>query len=132
MPLYRTLTIDTDTVAYLWKVEEDEAWLADGIELTEPCRQRMSQMKSGLHRRAFLSIRHLMAEAGYQDSDLYYDEIGKPDGFVYEEIGECLVAQKKVEEAKPYFKKAHALLIKFKWVAEDTKRVERMKRLAGE
>jgi phosphopantetheinyl transferase len=35
-------------------------------------------MKSELHRRAFLSIRHLLAEAGYQDSDLYYDEAGKP------------------------------------------------------
>lgn len=35
-------------------------------------------MKSELHRRAFLSIRHLMAVAGYVDRDLYYDEAGKP------------------------------------------------------
>ena len=35
-------------------------------------------MKSELHRRGFLSIRHLMAEAGYVDHDLYYDANGKP------------------------------------------------------
>tara|TARA_R110002049_G_scaffold28018_1_gene96282 strand:+ start:354136 stop:354648 length:513 start_codon:yes stop_codon:yes gene_type:complete len=38
----------------------------------------MDGMKSELHRRGFLSIRHLMAEAGYVDEDLYYDEAGKP------------------------------------------------------
>ena len=35
-------------------------------------------MKSELHRRAFLSIRHLMAEVGYVDHDLFYDDVGKP------------------------------------------------------
>lgn len=35
-------------------------------------------MKSEAHRRAFLSIRHLMAEAGYADKDLYYNDFGKP------------------------------------------------------
>jgi len=35
-------------------------------------------MKSELHRKGFLSIRHLMAEAGYVDADLYYDTAGKP------------------------------------------------------
>ncbi len=35
-------------------------------------------MKSEIHRRGFLSIRHLMAEAGYVDKDLFYDDFGKP------------------------------------------------------
>ena len=35
-------------------------------------------MKSEIHRRGFMSIRHLMAEAGYTDHDLYYDDLGKP------------------------------------------------------
>ena len=35
-------------------------------------------MKSEIHRRGFMSIRHLMAEAGYVDHDLFYDELGKP------------------------------------------------------
>ena len=32
-------------------------------------------MKSELHRRAFWSIRHLMAEAGYVDHDMFYDDL---------------------------------------------------------
>lgn len=62
----------------LWKVSESELALAEGIELTEYCAARLRQMKSEMHRRAFLSIRHLLAEENYQDSDLYYDQIGKP------------------------------------------------------
>ncbi len=35
-------------------------------------------MKSEMHRKAFLSIRHLLHECGYTDFDLLYDEYGKP------------------------------------------------------
>jgi phosphopantetheinyl transferase len=35
-------------------------------------------MKSDLHRRGFLSVRHLLSELGYTDADLAYDEYGKP------------------------------------------------------
>jgi len=35
-------------------------------------------MSSELHRRGFLSIRHLLRAAGYTDLRLYYDELGKP------------------------------------------------------
>ncbi len=35
-------------------------------------------MKSEAHRRAFFSIRHLLALEGYVDKDLYYNDDGKP------------------------------------------------------
>ena len=35
-------------------------------------------MKSDLHQRGFLSVRHLLKEVGYSDADLIYDEFGKP------------------------------------------------------
>lgn len=35
-------------------------------------------MKSEMHRRGFLSIRHLLDIEGYKDDDLFYDEFGKP------------------------------------------------------
>ncbi len=35
-------------------------------------------MKSQLHQRGFMSVRHLLAKAGYTDHDLYYDSWGKP------------------------------------------------------
>lgn len=78
MPLLQTIPIGLDGQARLWEVTESEAFLSQGIELTPHCQQRMQGMKSELHRRAFLSIRHLMALEGYVDQDLYYDPQGKP------------------------------------------------------
>lgn len=78
MPLYKILTIRSSIKVYIWKVTESEAELSKGIVLTAHCQTRMAGMKSELHRRAFLSIRHLMDQAGYVDADLYYDEVGKP------------------------------------------------------
>ncbi|WP_149274522.1 4'-phosphopantetheinyl transferase family protein [Pareuzebyella sediminis] len=78
MPLYKIVTVNSSTKVYIWKVEETEGELYEGIALTPHCQTRMSAMKSEMHRRAFLSIRHLMAKAGYVDSDLFYDQAGKP------------------------------------------------------
>ena len=78
MPLYKTLNCPPDVRVFIWKIEEPESWLASGIELTPHCQQRVDGMRSELHRRGFLSIRHLLAEAGYTDSDLVYDALGKP------------------------------------------------------
>ncbi|WP_222981999.1 4'-phosphopantetheinyl transferase family protein [Flagellimonas meishanensis] len=78
MPIYKTITVSPTTSVYIWKVTEDEDILSKGVELTLHCQNRMDGMKSEAHRRAFLSIRHLMALAGYVDSDLYYDDFGKP------------------------------------------------------
>ena len=78
MPLYKTLTVSPSITLYLWQVTETESELWKGIDLTPHCKRRIDGMKSELHRRAFLSIRHLMAVAGYVDNDLYYDGAGKP------------------------------------------------------
>ena len=78
MALYKTITVDQHTKVLIWKVEETIEWLSKGIELTLNCQARANGMKSELHKRGFLSIRHLLAEAGYTDFDLYYDELGKP------------------------------------------------------
>ena len=78
MPLYKELQASPDLRVYIWKVEETEGWLSRDISLTPHCRQRVDGMQSELHRRGFLSIRHLMARAGYRDADLYYTPNGKP------------------------------------------------------
>ncbi len=55
------------------------------------------------------------------------------DGFVFEELGECLHALGKTEEARPWFRKAHALLSEDAWLsADEPERLERLKRLGGE
>ena len=78
MPLYKSLTIDKSTKVLIWKIEQPLADLLKGIELTESSRTRLYGMKSELHQRGFLSVRHLLKEAGYSDVDLIYDEYGKP------------------------------------------------------
>ena len=78
MPLYKTITINSDTQLAIWKVTETENSLWKGIKLSGHCQERFEGMKSQLHRRAFLSIRHLLAIYGYVDTDLIYDEHGKP------------------------------------------------------
>ncbi|WP_081208575.1 4'-phosphopantetheinyl transferase family protein [Salegentibacter sediminis] len=78
MPLYKTITANPHTKVFIWKVEEDFNELSEGIQLTEHCQSRVDGMKSEIHRRGFMSIRHLLAEVGYVDSDLYYDKLGKP------------------------------------------------------
>lgn len=78
MPLYKTITINPTTKVFIWKIEESFETLSEGTELTKNCITRVSKMKSDIHRRGFMSIRHLMALTGYTDHDLYYDENGKP------------------------------------------------------
>ena len=78
MPLYKRITINPGTKALIWKIEESFEELNKGVDLTEHCRERVEGMKSDLHRRGFMSVRHLLAAEGYEDHDLYYDELGKP------------------------------------------------------
>ncbi|MBZ9729612.1 4'-phosphopantetheinyl transferase superfamily protein [Salegentibacter sp. JZCK2] len=78
MPLYKTITVNPHTKVFIWKVEESFEDLSDGIKLTTHCQNRVDGMKSEIHRRGFMSIRHLMAQAGYVDYDLFYDDLGKP------------------------------------------------------
>jgi 4'-phosphopantetheinyl transferase EntD len=40
--------------------------------------ERVLGMKSVLHQRGFLSVRHLLRAFGYTDADLFYDKNGKP------------------------------------------------------
>jgi phosphopantetheinyl transferase len=78
MPLYKRITINKATNVLIWKIEESFKELSKGITLTPLCSERVQGMKSDIHRRGFMSVRHLLAEAGYEDSDLFYDEVGKP------------------------------------------------------
>ncbi|WP_405209230.1 4'-phosphopantetheinyl transferase family protein [Aquimarina sp. LLG6339-5] len=78
MPLYKTITVDDSTNILIWKIEESFETLSEGIKLTDHCQNRVDNMKSDMHRRGFMSVRHLLAVFGYKDHDLYYDDFGKP------------------------------------------------------
>lgn len=78
MPLYKTITVSPLTKVLIWKIEESFEVLSEDIELSQRSTDRVNGMKSELHRRGYLSIRHLLATEGYCDNDLWYDDNGKP------------------------------------------------------
>lgn len=78
MPLFKTITAHNQTTVYLWKIEESFDDLSQGVDLQQTHAERVAGMKSDIHRRGFLSIRHLLHQAGFVDQDLYYNEFGKP------------------------------------------------------
>ncbi len=78
MALYKTITVNNDTKVLIWKIEESFEELNRNIQLTNHCQQRLDGMRSEIHQRGFLSVRHLLAEMGYTDFDLFYDDKGKP------------------------------------------------------
>jgi len=78
VPIYKTIRVSKAIKVYIWKVTEPEEELAKNVILTNHCQERMAKMKSEMHRRAFLSIRHLLKLASYEDKDLIYNKQGKP------------------------------------------------------
>ena len=78
MPLFKTLTVSKTTKVIIWKIEETIEELQKNISLSDYSKQRLASMKSELHQKGFLSIRHLLKEFNIQDTDLQYDEFGKP------------------------------------------------------
>jgi tetratricopeptide (TPR) repeat protein len=60
-----------------------------------------------------------------------YDAAGENnDGYVFEEIGECLLALNQTEESRPYFAKAYELLSEDDWLTEkEPARLARLKEL---
>lgn len=78
MPLFKTLTVSETTKVVIWKIEETMEELQKSISLSDYSQQRLNSMKSALHQKGFLSIRHILKEFNIQDADLRYDEYGKP------------------------------------------------------
>ena len=78
MPLYKTIHNNSNTQILIWDITESFDQLNQEVQLNQKNQLRLNGMKSEMHQRAFLSIRKLLALAGYSDFDLYYDEFGKP------------------------------------------------------
>ncbi|MBJ6369661.1 4'-phosphopantetheinyl transferase family protein [Snuella sedimenti] len=78
MPLYKTITPNSQTTVKIWKITETYQDLMESVTLKPESLERVLGMKSNIHQRGFLSVRHLLMAFGYQDSDLFYDANGKP------------------------------------------------------
>tara|TARA_R100001369_G_scaffold78103_1_gene107666 strand:+ start:661 stop:1287 length:627 start_codon:yes stop_codon:yes gene_type:complete len=78
MPLYKSISVNSQTAVKIWKIEESYDTLLKPLDLKPKSLERVLGMKSNLHQRGFLSVRHLLRDFGYTDQDLYYDGNGKP------------------------------------------------------
>ena len=78
MPLFKSIYIDPSSQIMVWDITESFEELFGQIQLNKKSLERLNGMKSQLHQRAFLSVRKLLQEMGYNDFDLFYDETGKP------------------------------------------------------
>ena len=78
MPIYKKDKISYNTLFLVWQIDESEDWLRQNISLTELCINRLGTMKSTVHRKGFLSVRHLLKALGYTPAELHYDAFGKP------------------------------------------------------
>lgn len=77
MPLVKTILVDKNTKVLVWKITETLEEL-QAIFLSKNSLDRIDTMRSEIHKKGFISVRHLLKEAGYTDTDLYYTEDGKP------------------------------------------------------
>lgn len=78
MPLYKTINVNSQTTVKIWKITESYNDLIAPLDLKPESLDRVLGMKSELHQRGFLSVRHLLRSSGYTDQDLFYDANGKP------------------------------------------------------
>jgi len=78
MPLFKTIQVNENTCVKIWKIEESFEVLFEPLNLKPESLERVMGMRSELHQRGFLSVRHLLRAFGYTDQDLFYDSNGKP------------------------------------------------------
>jgi len=83
--------------------------------------------------RAMRSLNRVEEALGKQQELLSdWESAGGVDGFVFEELAECLWALGRADEARNYFQLAHAELVKDTWLAEnEAPRLARLKELGG-
>jgi tetratricopeptide (TPR) repeat protein len=71
--------------------------------------------------------------AAQEELEIAWNDLGEPDGYVFEESAECLLLLGRNEEARPYFGKAYEYLSKDGWLVRDEQdRLKRMSRLSQE
>ncbi|HHB52385.1 MAG TPA: 4'-phosphopantetheinyl transferase superfamily protein [Saprospiraceae bacterium] len=78
MPLFKQIQPDNHTQVLVWEITESKEDLRKGLVLEAHSKHRIKSMRSEMHQRGYLSVRHLLKEAGYCDSDLFYTDDGKP------------------------------------------------------
>lgn len=78
MPLFYNENIELTTQIGLWKINESESELANGLELSKDALIRLSKRRSKVHRKGYLAIRKLLKSHNIQTLNHKYDKNGAP------------------------------------------------------
>jgi len=107
-----------------------EKALAFRVTQNQPAETRVARWCVARTRRSLGEVETALAMQ--EELKAEFDTIGEEDGFVYEELGECLLALGRKEEAAPHFARAYEILSKDPWLAEsEPARIARLKELGA-
>jgi tetratricopeptide (TPR) repeat protein len=115
---------EDDAAIELFEVARDE-WLADG----RAGRARIARWSIARCRRAQGELEAALSDQHALAAEL--DALGETDGYVFEEIGECLLALGRTDTARPYFARASELLADDPSLEGEPERLQRLRALAG-
>jgi tetratricopeptide (TPR) repeat protein len=116
---------DDDDAIALFEMSRD-AFLADG----RPDRARIARWSIARCLRSRGDLEDALREQQALLAEL--DALGEADGYVHEEIGECLLSLGRPAEARPSFLRAHELLADEASLAvHEPERLERLRRLGA-
>ena len=59
MPLYKSIVVNSQTIVKIWRIDESYEDLIKSLKLKPESQTRIDGMKSSIHQRGFLSVRHL-------------------------------------------------------------------------
>jgi len=114
---------DDDGAIELFELARD-AWLADD----RVDRARVARWSIARCLRSQGKLDAALAEQEALRVDL--EALAEADGYVFEELGECLLALGRADEARPHFARAAELLAGDPSLADDPARLERLRSLA--
>ena len=122
-----------------WTYHDDGKYETALHHLEQALVWREKQGDIGLIRIAHWCIGRCLRSLGRLDEALVkqqdllrqYEQDGTQDGYVYEELGECLYALQRHDEAKPYFALAYAELSQDSWLqANEAERLARLQQFS--
>lgn len=120
-----------------WSYFEEGDYTAALDCFTKALAVREAQGKAGPIHIARWSVAKTLRLLGRVDEALASQEalaaaqgLGEPDGYVYEELGECYLLRQEPTKAAPYFAQAYTLLSQDSWlVANEGERLARLQML---
>lgn len=115
---------------YATALEMFENGLAFREEQQQPAETRIAKWCVARTKRSLGQVAEALAMQ--QALKAEFDALGERDGFVFEELGECLLLLGRQEEAAPNFARAYEILSQDAWLAEsEPARLGRLKELGG-